>query len=1338
MSSFRSSPFRQSGDVQITGSQNVSGKIVINDDGDAATIDALHLRSEITTPSAPADGDGGILYVKSDGKVYWRSYELSETDLTTGGGGGGGGGISLTDLSAGTGISYDNSTGVISMADTAVVTGIYGEAGKSARLTVDQQGRITNIEEVVITGSGGAQVGTIGNPEDGTYTDGLFTDFTSTTSIGTSIDRINEVLKILAPSPAPDLSSISENVTDGIAAKLSFGSSQAISDYSSSANNAGFDPVDINSVYQSETSGSNIRLGIYDGTQDVTGILNDAVAASISNGYYAYVADAFGNGEVGTLKLELNGVVIHSVDLSTALGTGSAGSGTGNSLTNDSGFTNFSTTASSFDGNGAEWNIFKHRTSRYKVDANSMHSGWNYIRVIHTIGSSDKTTNYIEWINDPSGSVNNLAATNPRIEDVTLIGSKYLSGVQYNTDATANYKTDLENMYQNVYQQSGNPISFTVTNSSTPSNQSVPSIDYASGEDSTKIIGITASLDVNTNSLLSGAITANITATHPLKSTLSNGGSATTGNGFLIDNRTLSSTNLVEYFHDETYRKTSGSYADQASTIAGASIWDSTNHMTSSGATGHEDGLLYYNQRLYSPVDSDIPVGGNFSALSNVESGQPDYSGVSGTRTFYRVLTNSSGVTKRDIKITTSKSSTTFNNSSLSTSNAHLYIKIPGATGWMDASQTFTYGSIEDGDGALIAGASNDVDSNNNVHHLTFGTASVGNGERLMIKLEADESWQGYISQMSFQLGASINTANQAPALDDFDSNQSGVNDAKLSFGSSNVISGYSSVTGSSIGSSNYDSNTNFPLSGDRRGVFNTYGTISGELNEDVGSDTSYSANSFGDAFSGSLVLEVNGVEVHSIDISSTLNAITNNFNSNGSGFSVSAVSFSDTSDNIPDYTKPYRTGTYQIGTSDQNLGWNYARVIHRTATDTTTNYIEWVLDTDSTNLLSSSLNLSDFDHDNKFYQSGVGYFASRPSASYSYTVSNAYKNVYQNGNAISFPTTTNCSVNNIKISGTGVTTLNTANSSSPLAELDNTANCQDQDVHVTGTVLYDNITSIVEDAGFFSDYAITVSSRVIHPFKSTINTTSLSKDKFMFYSGSIGSTSLATNEYFNMETYRLVSASYDTQNSVTNSSNAWNSSISMNDNGTYPEYAEGLAFMNGYLLSPINIGSAGDTRNVADGGDLQAPSGNPDYRSASLTISTRNLYRYFQNNSTSDRASITIKLYGTGNLVKRATSLGANGNFYLDAKIPGSTAWLDVGTAYGSNDPNTDGAGALDGAAAGNPAISISNSGRSVVCNFNGQSLLGTISGAQYVVLRIVADKQWTGNLTRIEVSYS
>ena len=80
---FRASPYKLTGAVVITGSQSVAGPITINDDGDGTTVDALYLKSEISEPTAPADGEGGVLYVKSDGVVYWKSSELGETDLTS-------------------------------------------------------------------------------------------------------------------------------------------------------------------------------------------------------------------------------------------------------------------------------------------------------------------------------------------------------------------------------------------------------------------------------------------------------------------------------------------------------------------------------------------------------------------------------------------------------------------------------------------------------------------------------------------------------------------------------------------------------------------------------------------------------------------------------------------------------------------------------------------------------------------------------------------------------------------------------------------------------------------------------------------------------------------------------------------------------------------------------------------------------------------------------------------------------------------------------------------------------------------------------------------------------
>ena len=394
-----------------------------------------------------------------------------------------------------------------------------GAAITSSYLALDSS------NNVVLTSSTGGGTGKIGAAEDGDYTDGLFVDFTTNTLIGVPIDRFNEVLKILAPSPAPALSRVNSDNSAGIATKLSFGAANVVSGYASSNTSAGFSAVDVNADYQNETSGNNFRLGVYKNNTDITGFLNFHIAQSVQNGYLAYSNDAFGNAEAGSLKLELNGAVVHTINLASFTGAGNPFTGSASSLTGDSGFTNVSTKASSFDGNNSEWHIFKHRTAKIKVDVNDMRAGWNYVRAIHTVGGSDYATNYVEWINDPSGSTNDLSVANGRIENITLVGSKYLSGVEYNTDATANYKVAVNNLYRNVYAASGTPISFGVTNSTTPSAQAVPSINTGGGEDHTKVLGVTASLNCNSNSLVNGAITANVTVTHPFKSTISTTGS---------------------------------------------------------------------------------------------------------------------------------------------------------------------------------------------------------------------------------------------------------------------------------------------------------------------------------------------------------------------------------------------------------------------------------------------------------------------------------------------------------------------------------------------------------------------------------------------------------------------------------------------------------------------------------------------------------------------------------------------------------------------------------------------------------------------------------------------
>lgn len=1193
---------------------------------------------------------------------------------------------------------------------------------------------------IVLTSSNGGNSTMIGEAEDGTYTDGLFSDFTTTTLIGTAIDKFNEILKIIVPGPAPAVDRINYTNTNGIETKLTFetGLQATGTGYNAVGSTGSFtSPPGIDDQYTVATSGEDFRLGVYDGTQEITGTVNFHVVEELKTSEVNYSHDAFGNAESGSLNLIVNGATLHTLNL-TASGAGNPNTGSASDVNLDgSGFINLSVTAPATDQNGSTYDIFQHRTTDYTIHPDDQRKGWNHAKIEHVYGSTTYVTNFVQWFNDTDAASNAMSVSNSRVA-FTGNGSKYLSGVQYFRSASLVYNADVSNVYKFTY-PTGNVLTFNVDTGdvNTINAQSLQATD---GTDLfNKIVKVTGSTSTNDDTMLNDSTIISINLTHPLKTNLSSTGSVTTS-GILIYNVDTANTNLDEKFDLEDFRITNGNYEDQVDVTDSAATWNSQNHMTGGGATGHTDGLIMYNGRLRSPRQGSNS--GDFSTLTNGPAGNPDYSGVTGTKTFFRKIQNTSGGDIRDLKIISTKN-TRINNDGLGTNNIHFFAKIPETTGWMDISQPFGYGNIGDNDGALISGA----DDNSNTgefstadsdHCITFGTASVADNQYVVIKIEADESWTGNINRLQFQLGASDDDDAVTPdTVADLDLADTAGVDAKLSFGTSNNVSGYTNVTGGLGSMSPVNSNALYSDNSDtRRGVFSAFEAMGGTINPTASTLRDGTNDTFYNGFTGSLVLEVNGTEYGAIDLAASRNA-SSSIASN-TGLSVSAVGESETSDGIPDFRLHYRTGTYSVGTGEQRLGWNYARVIHRVGgTDTTTNYVQWVVDTSSSvDTAISSPTLTNFGHSNVYYQSGIGYFASNPTASFSFSGSNFYNNVYQNGNAIDFPTLGSASINTITGSGTGLTTLTTTSTTMAMPALDNSSDCETTEIVVTSSLTYNGGTSISGGLGLFTARNSGLTGRVIHPFKTDRTTSLAEKTAFMRYSGSNGSTDLATQEYFNTETYRIVSGNYATQADVTSSSNAWNSQRSMNDGGSYAEYNDGMVTVNGYLISPLNIGNAGDTRNAADAGSLQAPSGNPNYSSSELSESVRTYYRYFRNTGVTTVQNFNIYVEGDATIVAKQGSvhygaLGANDRINIEMKVPGQTAWGDVAIPQGGVNPTVDGNGIFNGGN-GNLDQDASNGSNVAIT-------LGSLFWASndYIVLKISAHKDWTGYLTEITASY-
>lgn len=1237
-----------------------------------------------------------------------------------------------------------------------VVSGTLDNIPTNARLLTAGSGiTITDggaTGSITITSTGGGG-GVIGPAEDGSYEDGLFTDFTPSTPIGTPIDRFNEVLLALAPAPAPALDNIDCDNSAGTTAYLSFGSSNDQSSaspaYVSSNTTAGFSAVDVNGSYSAGTSGDNIRKGIYLGATIINGDLNEDVPAKVYNtGVTNYVANSFGNADQGSLRLYVNGGLVHSVDLtSAAAGSGVPGSGTSSQLNgNGSGFISLSQTGSAVQSNSVEFAPFQHRTGRYQIGTADQRNGWNYARVVHVVGSSQTQTNYVEWINDSNADA--LTASNNTLT-FEGSGSVHVSGVEYYQSGSLLYKVKVDNAYKYVYDTSN--ITFTTSNSYTAASglsfsfaaQSKPTINTGAGETHTKSLHITSSSGLTASYFLSGSVTAGVTVTHPLKSNLTNGGQSSVS-GILTYNLSNTSTTSLETFRRENYRIISGSYDTQASVVDASNVWDATVYMTSSNG-GHSDGLQFFNQLLLSPKNT--VNGGNFSIFANGPTENPNYSSVSGLRTFYRWFKNETGSAQYDLSLTLNGSSTLVPNStSLDASKIKVFVKVPGKTGWMDASLSFVLDTYTEGSGLYISNGYLSFDNTlNATNYLNFGNLAISNNEYIVVKILADSSWTGNVSLMSVTFGAGTGTLTPVPDLYDIDSDNTGTA-AKLSFGTSKSISGYTnSSTAAGFTASDINDVYQVATSGTslRRAVFAGSSVMEGDLNEAVTSPgLDYVANAFSDANSGSLKLEVNGTVIHTVDLtafSGTGNpgsGTASSVNGDGSGFiSLSTWSPGLFDNGVPRYSEAQRTGRYRVTAVSQRTGWNYLRVIHTVnGSDRTTNYVEWINDPDSNALSSAGNGLSIFGDDSFSYVSGVKYFNS-PSGSIQTRISNVYKNVYSNSSsAISFASLSNATASRIVQSGLGLSSTKTTNSTTDsLQTLNTNADSQNELLHVSGTINFTLTKSL--PGTFTTAYGCGGSMIFLHPLKSSLTLTTQTTTNLLVWTPS-DTSNANTDEYFTGESYRLVSGSYTTQSIITGGTRNWNSQRSMNDQSSYPEHATGLLVYDTYLVAPKSGGSSGDFRNHKEGGSIESPAGNVNY--SSLSNTTRDYFRSYVNNTTNDRPSVRVTLYGDATIVGKngpnAGVLGANKNIYVHVGVPGKTGLLDLARpSAGSGNFNED-----DGCLSGDFLGTVTSGGTQNVCTFNGATVDGTVSGAERLVVRIMASKDWTGYLDRVSISWS
>ena len=1321
-------------DLQSGGGLKIESTELVVDDSKFAALTGSVFSGNVVAQS----GLSGSLQSLSDGSAYLLAG--SNVTITTGSNG------QITIASSGAPIDYAGDDSVIKSATDGTSSGenITVADGDLVLVQDITDGNVKYVAASQLPGSGGS--GTIGAAEDGDYTDGLFTDFTSSTAVGTPIDRFNEVLKLLVPTPAPSLDDIDAN-TDGVDVKLSFGTSNDQSSaspaYANVAASAGIAAaVDVNGDYQTATSSNNLRIAVFDGTQDIIGDLNEDVTADITSpsNRTNYPANSFGDADAGSLILEVNGANVQTIDLtSNSIGTGSPGSGTGTHVDSDgSGFINLSIAANGTFDNGTTFPQFKHRTGRWKVAAASQRDGWNYARVKHNKGGSTVETNYVEWVNDSDS--NALAASSNSIA-FSGVGSTQLSGVTYNASGTLRYQVTVSNAYRYVYDSTASTFSTSASGTTSGVSYSISSIAKAAiggGENHLKQITVDETDNLTANYILGGSVSAGINVSHPLKSNLSNAGQST-ASGILIYNVSDSATVTSEPFVSETYRLKSGDYNSQSDAASG-NAWDSSQSLTA-GSAGHTNGLQVYRERLYSPLNTlnsgDFRNTSDGGSLANGPDSNPNYSGISGTKYFYRKFQNT-GSAARDFSWTLAGDVTLVGHGDSlgSNDNIKIYFKMPSdggsdSTGWLDAKSDFVFGTTTDNAGGAIGTVDTSDAMTNNV---SFGTVSIDTNEYIVARIEADSNWDGYIDSLSVSFGA-VGSVSASPNVNNIDANNSGIN-AKLSFGDALTKGGYSTVE-TTAGASEVNANGTYSLSGLRRGIFNGTAVVAGEINETTTADgNSYPANAFGGgkANQGTLKLEVNGSVVHSINLASFGSG--SDLNSNSSGFtSVSAATPGEDGSNLPDFTKFYRTGAYQVGTADQRSGQNYARVIHTVdSSDHESTYVEWVNDDASRSIAISGETIDTFaETGTPYYLSGVKYFVS-PTAKFKYRIADVYKHVYSlDSDAIDYPTTTNSTITAIACAGEGIVDGSVSSSSRSMPALNTSVSAAyDKVLNVTGSFTFDQSSSLPGETA----YTVTLRGRVNHPLAGDTSSASTTSAQWLVFTDTDNSTDLVEN--FRGEAKRLEARDYNNQSDVYASGafvTPWDSEQSLNGNGSGDNagHNNGLMIYNRKLVSPQRAGHSsqlGDFRGTVDNNssNIIAPAGNPNY--SSVSEGPRTYYRWFKNNAGSTKYNFSVSINGTGTIVTSGTTLNGN-KLKVFFKLPTtstnkSTGWMDLATAF-ANGQYADDDGLFTGSF--DSSLNATNTG-----TFGVQG----VPANEYVIIKIVAAKSWTGNVSSISFSWS
>lgn len=364
--------------------------------------------------------------------------------------------------------------------------------------------------------------------------------------------------------------------------------------------------------------------------------------------------------------------------------------------------------------NGKVHPSLQSRTAELYISTMDMQKGYNELY----IKQNNSTSNQLFWVYDQ---------TKFKVMSEFSLGNffgdiKYLSGVQYFTNAYFEIMFKIQNLFIHSYSNSENAIEYTCFNCE-KQNESLPPINTFSQD-----LNEQREIKITTDRLIAQSASIKVSIDHLNNERLES--DLLVLENLLIDQVKQTSTKVYENFDDEEFR-----IQDTMSIDMQSVKWNSHESLI------NNNGLLVYNGYLSYPKQ-------NFKLIKNGPSNNVNYSKLQGNRTFLRYF--QSEISRQNFVLYFECQETEFIKTVESIYDNKIWVEILAPTEnnqliWKDLITPYN-GNVNDiGCSAQILG-----DEFPYILGGTFGTNDTSVTNLLLIlKITASENWSGSISNIA-------------------------------------------------------------------------------------------------------------------------------------------------------------------------------------------------------------------------------------------------------------------------------------------------------------------------------------------------------------------------------------------------------------------------------------------------------------------------------------------------------------------------------------------------------------------------------------------------------------